>query len=173
MKGVNYREPRGMPYVRREYIAGKPQIKIARFSSGQARSDYDYKVELLATEKIQIRHNALEAARLAANKTMATAGETSFFSILRVYPHVILRENKMIATAGADRLQEGMRRAFGKATGLAARIRPDQVLIEAHVSAANLNLAKDGFKVASSKLGCPTTVRITPLKEQLIKTEED
>jgi large subunit ribosomal protein L10e len=173
MKGVNYREPRGMPYVRREYIAGKPQIKIARFSSGQARSDYDYKVELLATEKIQIRHNALEAARLAANKTMATAGETSFFSILRVYPHVILRENKMIATAGADRLQEGMRRAFGKATGLAARIRPDQVLIEAHVSAANLNLAKDGFKVASSKLGCPTTVRITPLKEQFIKTEED
>ena len=33
----------------------------------------------------------------------------------------------MIATAGADRLQEGMRRAFGKATGLAARIQPGQV----------------------------------------------
>ncbi|MGI0015174.1 MAG: 50S ribosomal protein L16, partial [Nitrososphaera sp.] len=107
MKGVNYRETRGMPYVRREYISGKPQIKIARFSSGQAASNYDYKVELLATEKIQIRHNSLEAARLAANKRMATAGEMSFFSILRVYPHVVLRENKMIATAGADRLQEG------------------------------------------------------------------
>src|SRR5690348_15979632 len=145
MKGVNYREGRGMPYVRREYIAGKPQLKIARFSSGQAGTNYDYKLELLCSEKIQIRHNSLEAARLGANKRMAIAGDMSFFSILRVYPHVVLRENKMIATAGADRLQEGMRRAFGKATGLAARIRPGQVIMEAHVTAANLQLAKDGF----------------------------
>ncbi|HEY6883884.1 MAG TPA: 50S ribosomal protein L16 [Nitrososphaeraceae archaeon] len=172
MKGVNYRESRGMPYVRREYIAGKPQIKIARFSSGQAKNNYDYKVELLTTEKMQIRHNALEAARLAANKTMAKAGETTFFSTLKVYPHVFLRENKMIATAGADRLQEGMRRAFGKATGLAARIRPGQPIFEAYVTAANLNLAKDGFKVASSKLGCPAILRITPLKEQMLESED-
>jgi large subunit ribosomal protein L10e len=172
MKGVNYRESRGMPYVRREYIAGKPQIKIARFSSGQAKNNYDYKVELLTTEKMQIRHNALEAARLAANKTMAKAGETTFFSTLKVYPHVFLRENKMIATAGADRLQEGMRRAFGKATGLAARIRPGQPIFEAYVTAANLNLARDGFKVASSKLGCPAVLRITPLKEQILESED-
>ncbi|HEY8139773.1 MAG TPA: 50S ribosomal protein L16 [Nitrososphaera sp.] len=172
MKGVNYRETRGMPYVRREYIKGKPQIKIARFSSGQAGTNYDYKVELLATEKIQIRHNALEAARLAANKRMATAGEMSFFSMLKVYPHVVLRENKMIATAGADRLQEGMRRAFGKATGLAARVKPGQVLLEAFVTAANLPLAKDGFKVAGSKLGCPTDVRITTLREQVVATDD-
>jgi len=161
-----------MPYVRREYISGKPQLKIARFASGQAGDNYDYKVELLATEKIQIRHNALEAARLAANKRMATAGEMSFFSMLKVYPHVVLRENKMIATAGADRLQEGMRRAFGKATGLAARVKPGQVLLEAFVTAANLNLAKEGFKVASSKIGCPTEVRITVLKEQAAATED-
>src|SRR5919204_4221547 len=154
MKGVNYREPRGMPYVRREYISGKPQNKIARFSSGQAKDNYyDYKIELIPTEEIQVRHNALEAARLAANKRMAVAGEMSFFSILRVYPHVVLRENKMIATAGADRLQEGMRRAFGKATGLAARVKPGQVLFEAHVAAANLSLAKEAFRMAASKLG--------------------
>jgi large subunit ribosomal protein L10e len=95
----------------------------------------------------------------------------SFFSMLKVYPHVILRENKMIATAGADRLQEGMRRAFGKSTGLAARVQPGQVIFEAYVSTGNLNLAKDGFKVASSKLGCPTTVRIIPLREQI--TQKD
>src|SRR5215216_7912718 len=173
MKGVNYRETRGMPYVRREYIAGKPQLKIARFSSGLAGNNYEYKIELIATEKLQIRHNALEAARLAANKRMAQAGETSFFSMLRVYPHVLLRENKMIATAGADRLQEGMRRAFGKATGLAARIQPGQVIFEAYVTSANLNLAKDGFKVASSKLGCPAVIRITPLKKELLEDAEE
>jgi len=163
MKGVNYRETRGMPYVRREYISGKPQLKIARFSSGQSKENYDYKLELIVSEKIQIRHNALEAARLAANKSMAQAGDLSFFSRLTVYPHLVLRENKMIATAGADRLQEGMRRAFGKATGLAARVKPEQSIFEAYVSRENLELAKRGFKVASSKLGCPTSVRITEL----------
>jgi large subunit ribosomal protein L10e len=56
MKGANYREPRGMPYVRREYIAGKPQSKIAKFSSGHASNNYDFKLELLVTENIQIRH---------------------------------------------------------------------------------------------------------------------
>jgi large subunit ribosomal protein L10e len=163
LKGVNYRETKGMPYVRREYISGKPQLKIARFSSGQSKENYDFKLELIVSEKMQIRHNALEAARLAANKAMAQAGDLSFFSRLTVYPHLVLRENKMIATAGADRLQEGMRRAFGKATGLAARVKPEQSIFEAYVSKENLELAKRGFKVASSKLGCPTSVRVTEL----------
>jgi len=167
VKGVNYRIPAGMPYVRREYISGKPQLKIARFSSGKARTDYDYKLELIVTEKIQIRHNSLEAARLAANKRMATAGDASFFSMLRVYPHAILRENKMIATAGADRLQEGMRRAFGKSTGLAARVHPGQIIFEAQVDAGNLDLAKNAFKVAASKVGCPVLTRITSLKNKV------
>ena len=171
MKGVNYRDPKGMPYVRREYISGKPQIKIARFASGQSKADYDYKLELLVTEKMQIRHNSLEAARLAANKTMAKAGDMTFFSRLLIYPHVILRENKMIATAGADRLQEGMRRAFGKATGLAARVQPQQTIFEAFVMRSNLELAKRGFKVASSKLGCPTEIKVTTLKEAPVEDD--
>ena len=166
MKGVNYREIRGMPYVRREYIKGKPQIKIARFASGQPKGNYDYLLELTVTERIQIRHNSLEAARLAANKTMAQAGDMSFFARLRVYPHVILRENKMIATAGADRLQEGMRRAFGKATGLAARVERGRTIYEAHVTKENLELAKKAFRVASSKLGCPTITKITPINNE-------
>src|SRR5205823_13958820 len=108
-------------------------LKIARFSSGRPRIDYDYKLELIVTENIQIRHNSLEAARLAANKTMATAGEASFFSAVRVYPHAILRENKMIATAGADRLQEGMLIAIGRSTRLDARVQPVQGTFEIYV----------------------------------------
>jgi large subunit ribosomal protein L10e len=66
-----------------------------------------------------------------------------------------------------------MRRAFGKSTGLAARIRPGQVIYEAYIMAANLELAQDAFKMAASKIGRPTTTRITPLKEHAVAAAEE
>jgi len=116
MHGECYRRGNGQPYTRKQYIKGKPQIKITKFQSGgtDRLQKYDYSVQLLINEKIQISHMAFESTRLAANKTLEkTTGESGNFSKLRIYPHVLLRENKMIAAAGADRLQEGMRRAFG------------------------------------------------------------
>lgn len=168
MKGRNYRDHKGMPYVRREFIAGSPQSKIAKFTGG-ATGDYDFKLELISNGKVQVRHNALEAARLAANKVMSEIGETAFYSLLKVYPHVVLRENKMIATAGADRLQEGMRRAFGKAIGLAARVTPGQVILELRVKADALEKAKIAMKTAASKLPMTTRINIIPLKEEIAK----
>jgi ribosomal protein L16/L10AE len=47
------------------------------------------------------------------------------------------------------------------------------VIFEAYVTAPNLELAQDGFKMAASKIGRPTTTRITPLKEQAMATAED
>src|SRR5690242_21818455 len=156
-----------------KYIHGSPAPKVSKFNMGDLSTHFARRVHLVSREAVQIRHNALESARVAANKVLFDKyGETGYRLQLNVYPHIILRENKMIATAGADRLQEGMRRAFGKATGLAARIQPGQAIFEAYVTSANLNLAKDGFKVASSKLGCPAIVRITPLKEQIFESED-
>ncbi len=106
MHGANYRVGRGQPFCRKEYIKGNPQIKIAKFQGGK-RAGYDFCVQLLAAEKVQIRHMAIESCRLAANKTLEqSTGETGYFSRLRIYPHVLLRENKMVATAGADRISE-------------------------------------------------------------------
>jgi large subunit ribosomal protein L10e len=163
MKGRNYRAAVGMPYVRREYIAGVPQPKIAKFTGGTP-GEYGYKVMLVSNDtRAQVRHNALEAARVAANKVMQKIGESSYFSILRVYPHIVLRENKMIAAAGADRLQEGMRRAFGKPVGLAARVDNGQVIIEIHVNEQHLNIAKEALEVASSKLPIKTKIVVEKL----------
>lgn len=163
MKGRNYRAPVGMPYVRKEYIAGNPGLKIAKFTSG-VMSDYDYKVELVADGVAQIRQNALESCRLAANKTLSSViGENSFFSVLKVYPHIILRENKMIATAGADRLQEGMRRAFGKAVGRAARVEHGKTILEIYVKSNALDTAKHALTVASSKLPIKSEIKITKI----------
>ena len=165
MHGRNYRIPSGMPTVRKEYLPGAPNPKIAKFSLGNAKGDYDYKLQLIAKARCQIRHNALEAARVAANKKLAKIGEDRYFLQVKVYPHVILRENKMIATAGADRLQEGMRKAYGKPVGLAARVDDGTVLLEVSVYANDVEAAKEALKGAASKLPVKTSIEVLPLKE--------
>ncbi|MFN3655527.1 MAG: 50S ribosomal protein L16 [Candidatus Nitrosotenuis sp.] len=165
MHGGCYRRGNGQPYTRKEFIKGKPQPKIAKYQGGK-RGEYDYCVQLCSNEKMQIRHMAIESARLSANKTVEqVAGESGYYSVLRIYPHVLLRENKMIATAGADRLQEGMRRAFGKAVSLAARVKQGQVLMEMHVKKDHLDLAKKALVGACVKLPVTPTVKVIPLRK--------
>ena len=163
MHGQCYRKGNGQPYTRKQYIKGKPQIKIAKFQGGTS-GDYDFSVELLINEKMQITHMAIESTRLAANKTLEkTTGETGYFSKLRIYPHVLLRENKMIAAAGADRLQEGMRRAFGKAVSLAARVKRGQCIMELQVKKEHLEAAKKALKGACVKLPGTPSIKVVPL----------
>ena len=163
MHGECYRKGNGQPYTRKQYIKGKPQIKIAKFQGGQ-KGDYDFSVQLLINEKMQITHMAIESTRLAANKTLEkTTGETGYFSKLRIYPNVLLRENKMIAAAGADRLQEGMRRAFGKAVSLAARVKRGQCIMEMQVKKEHLEAAKKALKGACVKLPGTPSIRVEPL----------
>ena len=166
MHGECYRKGNGQPYTRKQYIKGKPQIKIAKFQGGQ-RGDYDFSVQLLINEKMQLTHMAIESTRLTANKKLEkTTGETGYFSKLRIYPHVLLRENKMIAAAGADRLQEGMRRAFGKAVSLAARVNRGQCIMELQVKKEHLEAAKNALKSACVKLPGTPTIRAVPLTKK-------
>ena len=149
MHGANYRKGNGQPYTRKEYIKGKPQPKIAKFQGGNP-GDYDY----------------IESCRLTANKALEqSAGEGGFFSKLRVYPHVLLRENKMIATAGADRLQEGMRRAFGKAVSLAARVDVGQPIMELHVNKEHVEQAQKALRNACVKLPATPSIKVIEKKK--------
>lgn len=159
MKGRNYRTTRGQPYTRGKYIHGSPASRISKFTMGDTKASYEYKVSLVVQAPIQVRHNALEAARVAANKVLFDKlGETGYVVRLRPYPHIILRENRMIATAGADRLQEGMRRSFGKPSGRAARLRAGQPIIDLYVNGPYVDLAKEALRVSSSKLSATCRV---------------
>lgn len=163
MHGQCYRRGNGQPYTRKEYIKGKPQIKIAKFHGGK-KGNYDFSVQLMLNEKLQIRHMAIESTRLAANKTLEkTVGESGYWSRLRIYPHVLLRENKMIAAAGADRLQEGMRRAFGKAVSLGARVKAGQIIMEMHVKKEHVDAARKALKAACVKLPGTATINVIKL----------
>ncbi len=158
----------GPPYTRKEYIPGAPQPKIVKFEMGNPKGDYDYKALLVMIEAGQIRHNALEAARVMANKYLATTvGDNNYFLKVRVYPHHVLRENKMMAFAGADRLQDGMRQAFGKPVGVAARVYPGTVVMEVRVKKEHVDAAKEALRRARSKLPLPARIKFVPLKEGL------
>ena len=60
---------------------------------------------------------------------LQNAGKDAFHLRVRVHPFHVLRINKMLSCAGADRLQTGMRGAFGKPFGVAARVGIGQILL--------------------------------------------
>lgn len=162
--GRCYRNITQQAYTRKEFIHGGPQPKITIFTMGNktpAVGEYPVKMSIYAKEPAQIRHNALEAARQAANKYLAKMiGKEDFLLQIRVYPHHVLRENKMMAFAGADRLQDGMKQAFGKPTGTAARVHTGQILIEVSVKADAADIAKQALHRAAMKLPTPCDIRL-------------
>ena len=92
-------------------------------------------------EKENVGNEALEAARIAANKYMVkNAGKEAFHLRVRVHPYHVLRINKMLSCAGADRLQQGMRGAWGKPLGLCARVAIGQILMS--IRCKEMNAAK-------------------------------
>lgn len=157
-----------MAYTSKQFAPGAPNPKVARFTTGKFRPDYDFVLRLVSEGRVQIRHNALEAARVAANKKLALVGEENYYLKVVTYPHIILRENKMIATAGADRLQEGMRKAFGKPIGLAARVGIGSVILELSVKSENLDKGKEAMKAATTKLPMKTHAEITQLEKKMV-----
>jgi large subunit ribosomal protein L10e len=150
-------------FYNKKFAPGAPNPKVARFTTGKFSDDYDYKLQLVSLGRVQIRHNALESARVAASKKLTPVGEEAFYLRVITYPHLVTRENKMIATAGADRLQEGMRKAFGKPIGLAARVDIGTAVLELSVKAENLDKAKAAMTAASAKLPMRTKTVVQPL----------
>ena len=154
-----------MAYTSKVFTPGAPHPKIARFTTGKATNDYVYSIQLISKGTVQIRSNALESCRVAANKKLAILGEEAYYLIVKPYPHIILRENKMIATAGADRLQEGMRKAFGKPIGVAALVHIGSVILDIRIKAENLDKAKMALKAATTKLPFKYKILVTPLQK--------
>lgn len=156
-----YRQSWSQAYTRREYMGGVPLSRIAQFDMGNTKGDFPIMISLVAKENCQIRHVALEAARIAANRLMAKrAGSLGYHLKILIFPHIVLRENKQATGAGADRVSQGMRQAFGKAIGTAARVRRNQHIITIRTSKVYFQNAKDALRRASMKLPTPCSIVI-------------
>ncbi|MFX1293454.1 MAG: 50S ribosomal protein L16 [Promethearchaeota archaeon] len=170
-----YHYIKGKPYVkrwkkskkgRREYVRGAPDPKIRIFSMG-TNKDFEYKVILISNERAQLSHLALEAARIAANRHLRKIiGRDDYFLRILVYPHHVVREHRLMAFAGADRLQDGMRKSFGKPFGTAARVKRDQKLMSVKVNKKYLPVAKHALEVAKMKFPQPSHIEVIELKKK-------
>jgi large subunit ribosomal protein L10e len=141
---------------------------------GDTKGSFAIEGRLVALQRAQIRHSALEAARVATNRILIDKLINDYLMVVNLYPHIILRENKMIFGAHADRLQQGMRRSFGTAIGTAAKVEVDQTIITVKVKAGQEAVAKESLKRGSAKLPIPCKIVISKIQVSptMIETAE-
>ena len=129
-KASAYSKKKVLPYTRiskrkgKSYIKTVPQQKIVKFTMGKEplynKGKLPHKLTLISTEKVQIRHNALEASRQYINKKLDNELAGQYLFKVIPFPHHVQRENKMLTGAGSDRMQTGMQLSYGKSAGKSA-----------------------------------------------------
>jgi large subunit ribosomal protein L10e len=142
------------------YIKGVPRPKITRFEFGKKDGKFDSLVTLCAIQKGYIRHNALEAGRVVLCRHLEPLGSLNYFAKIKKYPFQVLRENAIATGAGADRFQEGMRRAYGKPIGTAAFVDLNDVIIEVKTTRRCVDKVRTILKKVAYKFGILTRVQV-------------
>jgi large subunit ribosomal protein L10e len=140
-------------FTRKDYIRKIPGSRIVQYDMGNLSHKFPVIISLAVKEATQIRHNALEAARIASNRYMQRkSGRLGYHLKIRVYPHQIVRENPMATGAGADRVQNGMRKSFGKSVSSEAVLSKNQRVISIYTNKKNFGDGKEALRRASMKL---------------------
>jgi len=150
-----FRYQKNKPYPKSRFNRGVPDPKLRIYDVGKKRARHDAFpacVHLVCYEKEQITSEALEASRIACNKYMqVNVGKEWFHMRTRVHPWHVVRINKMLSCAGADRLQQGMRGAFGKALCKSARVQIGQILLSLRTLPEHVEHAKESLRRAKFK----------------------
>ena len=150
-----YRVCRGKPYPKSRYNRGVPDPKLRIYDIGKKKGNVDmfpFVVHIVSDEVEQICSEALEASRISANKYLTKhVGKENFHMRCRIHPWHVLRINKMLSCAGADRLQAGMRGAFGKSYGKAARVKIGTILYSVRLREQHVKFALEAFRRAKNK----------------------
>lgn len=159
------------PYTRiskfrtKSYVRARPNCRIVRFDMGELAGNFGYSVQLVSKSDMQVRDNAIEAARQTSNRQLQkNIGKVGWRAKIRMFPHHILRENPLASGAGADRMSTGMKCSFGKPIGIAARIKKEQVLFQIDTTKERVAVAKEALRRASTKLPCSTVINVVELK---------
>mmetsp|Transcript_1183 Transcript_1183/g.1557 ORF Transcript_1183/g.1557 Transcript_1183/m.1557 type:complete len:209 (+) Transcript_1183:82-708(+) len=162
-----YRFQKNKPFIKSRYCRGVPDPKIRIYDAGNKKASVDmfpFVAHLVSDEKEQLTSEALEAGRVAANKYLVKyAGKDNFHIRIRAHPFHVLRINKMLSCAGADRLQTGMRGAYGKPQGLTARINIGDPIISVRAKDSQAPILIEALRRAKYKF---------PGRQKILKSEK-
>ena len=151
-----YRYIKGKAYPKSRFNRAVPDPKLRFYDGGLKKATWDHFpvcIHLVSDEQEQITSEALEACRVATNKYLVTKITKDGFHIrMRKHPWHVLRINKMLSCAGADRLQAGMRGAFGKAYGKACRVKIGDQLCSIRVKKEHAEIALEALRRGKNKL---------------------
>lgn len=156
---------------RKNYIKALPHTSLLIFRMGARKPDHDLALELNSNQDVMLRSNALEAARLVANKLLERELLNDYFFRVVTYPHSVIREKKRATGAGADRLSQGMSLSFGKAISVAARVHSGQAVFELRTKSGNKDIAREALRRAASKLSGTYTISAKPVSTYAHKEE--
>lgn len=174
-KGSAYSKKYARPYTRvskkrtKNFIKSTPASKIIKFKMGDINkfqnNEFNTLIKIIAGEQIQIRDNALESLRQTVLRNIEKELAGQFYFEIRVYPHHILRENKMLTGAGSDRMQTGMQKSFGKTIGRAAMVKKEQEIAVIAVSGDKaLKHLRKVVKIIKPKLPCKVKIVVNKKK---------
>ncbi|KAF8383145.1 rpl-10 [Pristionchus pacificus] len=150
-----YRYIKNKPYPKSRFCRGVPDAKIRIFDLGRKKAfvdEFPACVHMISNEREMLSSEALEAARICANKFLVkNCGKDAFHMRVRKHPYHVTRINKMLSCAGADRLQTGMRGAYGKPNGLVARVDIGDFLFSVRLREQHVEHAIEAFRRAKFK----------------------
>lgn len=165
-----FRKPDRLPWSRyskskprKSYIKAMPHADLHQFRMGAMKDDFDVEIDLVCQEPIIVRDNAIESARQTSNKHLEKMMAGAYFFLVRPFPHNIIRENKMISGAGADRLQKGMRRSYGRPMDKSAHLNAGTTMFSIYSYKSNLEHIKTALRKAKCKLSGKYKIKVKSL----------
>lgn len=162
----------------KSYVKAIPACKIVKFSMGDLkkfnRNGFNYIIELKTNQDVNMRDNAIEAARQLIHRHLEENFKGNYAFFVSCYPHHVIRENKMLTGAGADRMQTGMSQSFGVVTGIAARLKAGEKIFTIAVdNEKEVSFARNILKKARAKLPCKTSIIATKKHEEAAAEEAE
>ncbi|OCT55604.1 hypothetical protein XELAEV_18000424mg, partial [Xenopus laevis] len=128
-----YRYCKNKPYPKSRFCRGVPDAKIRIFDLGRKKAKVD------------------EFPLCGHMYMVKSCGKDGFHIRVRLHPFHVIRINKMLSCAGADRLQTGMRGAFGKPQGTVARVHIGQVIMSIRTKLQNKEHVIEALRRAKFK----------------------
>jgi large subunit ribosomal protein L10e len=171
-KAGAYSKRYARPYTRKSkvrqksYVKTVPNSRVVKFRMGDLKGwkagKYPVVIEIKSKEKVQLRDNAIEAVRQYFNRFIPLRVGKEFYFEVKPYPHHMLRENKMLTGAGADRMQTGMARSYGKTMGRAALIKEGATIFIFGVQTPKQEMeVRKLIKSAKARLPCSISIHTT------------